>query len=81
MVNQIDGDPSRLSHFTLPAERAKSTEKFRVSPPVDSRPEKFETPRPGPFGQDGLTLVKLPPSGRELVPVPQGLGPVTAEGG
>ena len=29
MVNQTEIDPSRLSHFTLPEERAKSTEKFR----------------------------------------------------
>ena len=39
MVNQCEIDPSHLSHFTLPAERAKSTEKFRVSPLC----EKFRT--------------------------------------
>ena len=33
MVNQIEFDPSRLSHFTSPVERAKSAEKFRASPP------------------------------------------------
>ena len=32
MVNQIQFDPSHLSHFTLPARRAKITEKFSASP-------------------------------------------------
>ena len=39
MVNQIEFYPSRLSHFTLPEERAKSTEKFRASPRAAQRRE------------------------------------------
>ena len=57
MVNQKRVDPSRLPHFTLPARRAKSAEKFRVSPLAASRRGPFETPPqnrvpapPGPAG-------------------------------
>ena len=46
MVNQTDFDPSRLSHFTLPDRRAKSAEKFRVSPLAALRAARFGRIRP-----------------------------------
>ena len=47
MVNLKRGYPSCLSHFTLPARRAKSTEKFRASPPGETRHVPREAPVPG----------------------------------
>ena len=74
MVNQIEFDPSRLSHLTLPARRAKSAEKFRASPPVAPRPGKFETPlrplgRQAPEGPAATTQARAGgpgPPGSEL---------------
>ena len=39
MVNQKRVDPSRLSHFTSPAETTEIAEKFRVSPAPQAQRE------------------------------------------